>query len=429
MADHSQKRKVATKSLLNLTLYKVFLPFLLLMPMLVACGSNANNGKIQLVLWYWDTGLDDTLVNQVNTVFPNIHLTAEKISDFDDKLRTSMAAQNGVPDITTINSNIATYFPDEDQFYDLRTLGADSVKSQYLSWKWSLGTAPDGKQVGFPIDTGPSALFYRPDIFAKAGLPTDPQQVSERLKTWDDYFQAGVQLKQATQGKSYINDNLGTLYTYMMGQSSKQFFDPTSGQYIGDQAYMKQIWDEIMKANQMQISANVQDQNWPQAISNGLVAAFVGAVWRKQDLANGAPDAKGKWRIARTPGGDGNYGGSFLAITKYCQHPQEALEVIKWLESPQNQVTAYKDVQLYPSAIAAFNNPGMHSNEAFYGGQDTTQIFAEAAKNIPTMYMGAEDQTAWNTFTDQLNLVEFQNKNPEQAWNDTQVEVRRQILL
>lgn len=122
MADHSQKHKVATKSPLNLTLYKVFLPFLLLLPMLAACGNNANNGKIQLVLWYWDTGLDDTLVNQVNTVFPNIHLTAEKISDFDDKLRTSMAAQNGVPDITTINSNIATYFPDEDQFYDLRTL-------------------------------------------------------------------------------------------------------------------------------------------------------------------------------------------------------------------------------------------------------------------------------------------------------------------
>lgn len=429
MADHSQKQKVATKFPLNLTLYKIFLPFLLLMPMLAACGSNANNGKIQLVMWYWDTGLDDTLVNQVNTVFPNIHLTAEKISDFDDKLRTSMAAQNGVPDITTINSNIATYFPDEDQFYDLRTLGANDVKSQYLSWKWNLGTAPDGKQIGFPIDTGPTALFYRPDIFAKAGLPTDPQQVSERFKTWDDYFQAGEQLKNATQGKSYIIDNINTIYAYMMAQSPKQFFDPTSGQYIGDQAYMKQIWDETVKANQMKISPKVEDQGWPQALSTGLVAGFIGAVWRKQDLANGAPDTSGKWRIARSPGGDGNNGGSFLAITRYCQHPQEALAVIKWLESPQNQVTAYKDVQLYPSAIAAFNNPGMHSHEAFYGGQDTTQIFAAAAKNVPTVYMGAGDDTARNTFLEQLSLVEYQNKNPEQAWNDTQTEIRREILL
>src|SRR5437764_15114723 len=102
MTDHSQRHKVATKFPLNLTVYKVFLPFLLLLPMLAACGSNANNGKTPLVMWYWDTGLDDTLVNQVNTAFPNIHLVAEKISDFDDKLRTSMAAQNGVPDITTI---------------------------------------------------------------------------------------------------------------------------------------------------------------------------------------------------------------------------------------------------------------------------------------------------------------------------------------
>ena len=260
-------------------------------------------------------------------------------------------------------------------------------------------------------------------------MPTDPQQVSERLKTWDDYIQAGVQLKQATQGKSYILDNISTVYTYMLAQSPKQFFDPTSGQYIGDQAYMKQIWDETVKANQMQIAGNVQDANWNQALSNGLVAAFIGAVWRKQDLANGAPDTSGKWRIARSPGGDGNYGGSFLTITKYCQHPQEALAVIKWLESPQNQVTAYKDVQLYPSALAAFNNPGMHSHEAFYGGQDTTQIFAAAAQDVPTMYMGAGDDTARNTFTDQLNLVEYQNKNPEQAWNDVQTTVRREILL
>jgi cellobiose transport system substrate-binding protein len=86
-------------------------------------------------------------------------------------------------------------------------------------------------------------------------------------------------------------------------------------------------------------------------------------------------------------------------------------------------------VQLYPSALDAFNNPGMHSHEAFYGGQDTTQIFAAAAKNVPTVYMGSGDDTARNSFLEQLSLVEFQNKNPEQAWNDAQTENRREILL
>jgi cellobiose transport system substrate-binding protein len=431
MPYHSQNRKASRPFPLKLTLYNVLCPFLLLVPILTglaACGSN-DSGKIQLVLWYWDGAIDDKLINQVDTVFPNVHLVAEKISDFDDKLRTSMAAQNGVPDITSINSNIATYFPDEDQFYDLQTLGANDLQSQYLSWKWNLGIAPDGKMIGFPMDTGPIALFYRTDLFAKAGLPTDPQQVSERIKTWDDYLQAGEQLKKATNGKVYMIDTISTIYNYMVSQNPKQYFDKTTGQYIGDQPYMRQMWDETVKADQMQITAKVQDQSWNQAISNGLVASFVGAVWRKQDLATGAPDTSGKWHIARSPGGDGNYGGSFLAISKYCQHPQEAFAVIKWLQSPQNQVTAYKDIQLYPSALDALSDPKMHSSEAFYGGQDTTQIFADAAKNVPTMYMGPDDGTVSSPFYDQLKLVEFENKNPEQAWNDAQVKARRELTL
>lgn len=394
---------------------------------LAACGDNSG-GKIRLVLWYWDGGIDDKIISQVNTAFPHINLVAEKISSMDSKLRTSMAAQNGVPDMMSINSNIATYFPDEDQFYDLRTLGADDVRSQYLPWKWNLGIAPDGKMIGFPMDTGPTALFYRPDLFAKAGLPTDPQQVSESFKTWDDYLQAGVQLRKATGGKVYMIDTISTIYNYMVSQSPRQYFDATTGQYIGDQSYMKYMWDESVKAAQLQLTAKITD-NWNQAITNGLVASFVGAVWRKADLASGAPDTSGKWRIARSPGGDGNYGGSFLAISKYCQYPQEAFAVIKWLQSPQNQVTAYKDIQLYPSALAAFNDPGLHSSEAFYGGQDTTEIFAAAAKNVPTMYMAPDDGVAQTPFYEQLSLVEFQDKNPEQAWNDTQTEVRKDILL
>ena len=395
---------------------------------LTACGGN-DGGKIQLVLWYWDGGIDDKLIGQVNTIFPHINLVAEKISSIDSKLRTSMAAQNGVPDIMSLNSTIATYFPDEDQFYDLRTLGADDVRSQYLSWKWDLGIAPGGKMIGFPMDTGPTALFYRSDLFAKAGLPTDVQQVSERLKTWDDYLQAGVQLRTATNGNVYMVDSIRTIYNYMLSQSSKQYFDKLTGRYIGDQLYMRQMWNMSVRAVPMQVTAKVPDANWNQAISNGLVASFVGAVWRKADLASGAPDTSGKWRIARSPGGDGNYGGSFLAISKYCQHPQEAFAVIKWLQSPQNQVTAYKDIQLYPSALAAFDDPGLHSSETFYGGQDTTQIFAAAAKNVPKMFMAPYDGIASAPFYEELSLVESRNKSPEQAWNDAQNEARREILL
>jgi cellobiose transport system substrate-binding protein len=398
---------------------------------LAACGEGANaNGKIQLTLWYWDRSIDDSLIAQVDKQFPNIELRAVKITDYDNKVRTSMAGHYGVPDILGINSNIYTYFPDEDQFVDLKTLGADEVKSQYLEWKWNLGISPDGKMIGFPMDTGPTALFYREDIFAKAGLPSDPADVSAQIKTWDDYLQMAKKLKDATQGKSYMidNDNDG-VYAQLMAQATSRYFDQ-SGKYIGDQANIKQMWDISTKAAQMGVTAKAPrySATWNQAASNGLLAGFVGAVWMKQILQDAAPDTAGKWRIATVPGTAGNSGGSFLGISKYSQHPKEAFEVIKWLQSPQNQAIGYKDLQLYPSAISALDDPSLHQKEAFYGGQDTTTIFSETVKHVPLSYSGPYNDVAGTPFGDQLKLVEFQNKSPEQAWNDAQQQAQRELL-
>src|SRR5581483_9291842 len=139
---HKKKLEVSLRSILTTLL------FLSVLMTFAACATdNSANGKIPLTLWYWDRSIDDNLIKKVDQQFPNIDLRAQKISDYDNKVRTSMAGHYGVPDILGINSNIYTYFPDEDQFIDMDSLGADEVKSQYLEWKWNLGIAPDGKMI------------------------------------------------------------------------------------------------------------------------------------------------------------------------------------------------------------------------------------------------------------------------------------------
>ena len=86
-----------------------------------------------------------------------------------------------MPDITGIKGeDIASFLPNADRFLDLNTLGADKIASQYLDWKLKQGQTQDGKLIGFPIDIGPTALFYREDLFAKAGLPSDPPRWPRR---------------------------------------------------------------------------------------------------------------------------------------------------------------------------------------------------------------------------------------------------------
>src|SRR3546814_20693581 len=62
-------------------------------------------------------------------------------------------------------------------------------------WSSDVCSSDLGKIIGYGTDIGPEAICYRSDLFEKAGLPTDREEVAELLggdsATWEDYFAAG----------------------------------------------------------------------------------------------------------------------------------------------------------------------------------------------------------------------------------------------
>lgn len=389
-------------------------------------------GKVTLTLWYWNRSIDDELLKRVEKQFPHIHLKAEKIGgDFKAKLMSAFAAGSGAPDIVGLNSWIANFFPNKEQFVNLYDLGSKELKSSYLDWKWKQTITPDGNyQIALPMDSGPTALFYRADLFQQAGLPTDPKEVSAKLKTWDDYIAAGQQLKTAFQNKVYMFDNISTVFTQMLAQSDKAYFD-LQDHYIGDQSHMRKAWEAAAKVNQLGLSAKINQwtPEWNAAMNNGAVASFVGAVWMKQVLQDAAKDTSGKWKIARAPGGDGNSGGSFIGITKQSKHPKEAFEVIKWLENPENQLNSLGTMNLFPSTPSIYGDPKMSQAEKFFGNQQTNEIFIESAKHVKDQYSGPKFSIADSITKEEVSNMETQNKPLEEAWNDAIKRVNKELLL
>src|SRR4029078_2173516 len=129
--------------------------------------------------------------------------------------------------------DIASLLPQASRFVDLKSVGADSVLGDYLQWKVNQATTLDGKVIGLPIDVGPTGLFYREDIFAAAGLPSDPAKVADQLKTGDDYFAAGVQLK-AKNPKALLVWDATDLYDMVVGQGTERYISKDN-KFIGDQ--------------------------------------------------------------------------------------------------------------------------------------------------------------------------------------------------
>lgn len=395
-------------------------------------GSSSNENVKTLTLWYWNRSIDDNLIQSVQKQFPGIRINAQKIGgDFKSKLKTTLAAGSGGPDIVAFNDWVTELFPSADRFYDLYDLGAGDIEQDYLDWKWKLGVTPEGKMIALPMDTGPTALFYRADLFEQAGLPSDPEEVHKLMGTWDDYFAAGQKLQEALGGKVKLTDNIGNIYTQVNAQSDKIYFDKNEN-FIGEDpsSSMKKAWDLAVKASQMGLLANAStfSSEWNAAANNGKIASFVGAVWCKEILMQAAPDTSGKWRVARAPGGDGNNGGSFLAIMKTSKHPQEAFDVIKWLQNPENQVTSFKEINLFPSAKKALDSDVMKQKEAFFGGQVTGEIFSESARNVKPAYYGTKYANLNGIVGRELSSVAIQGKNPEKAWEDALSRVKKELL-
>ncbi len=247
--------------------------------------TSGEEEEITLTLWYWNRSLDDQILKEVEEAFPNIRLDAQKIGgdEYKTKLQTALIAGTGGPDIIAMNDWVYEFLPYDEEFVNLNDYGAKEIENDFLDWKWELAQNPEsGALIALPIDTGPTALFYRADLFEAAGLPSEPDEVSEQIQTWDDYIAAGEQMLEATGVKMF--DTINRVYTQYLEQNATKYFDEDE-QYIGTGGTVKEAWDVISEISERDLTARLTDgQERNAALNNGDVASFVGAVWESNIL-------------------------------------------------------------------------------------------------------------------------------------------------
>ena len=109
-----------------------------------------------------------------------------------DALSTAWQRWRGAPDIAMIEINDIGRFVMQGGLVDLlqEPYNAGQYKDQFVPYKWQQ-LSPDDRLLAFPEILGPASMFYRRDIFEKAGLPTDPAEVAKLLSTWESYIETG----------------------------------------------------------------------------------------------------------------------------------------------------------------------------------------------------------------------------------------------
>lgn len=401
-----------------------------------ATGSNATGGsdaKVTLTVGLFGTfGFKEAgLYDAYTKLHPNITIkedTVEQSSDYWTRLKTRLASGSGLDDVQGIEIGFVSDVVQNhaSQFVDFASLpeGGD-LKSSFYDWKWNQATSSDNKTVGLGTDAGPEAICYRPDLLKAAGLPSDGAELASKWSSWEDYIAFGKQYEASPTkpANSKFVDSAASIFSTAVYQGKNAYNDDGGKPAPSDSDGVTNAWKYATEAAQGKITAGLAQFTppWNKAFSSGAFATIACPTWMMGYIQGqaGATNS-GKWSVAPVlPGGATNWGGSWLGVPKASKHQKEAIALVEWLTSKQQEITMWTEGGHWPSNSQAAEDPAVKSAKAaYFSDAPVGQIFGDISSKMKIPPIGLYDTQMQTAFTQALTNVETKNTDPNKAFGD-----------
>jgi ABC-type glycerol-3-phosphate transport system substrate-binding protein len=398
------------------------------------------NLSAELVVWGWDSAI--TTLKEVEADFtaayPNIKVEyiPQPPADTYRNLQLAVSAGAGAPDISVIEDSHLAQFVELEALADITDQVAP-YRPLMNPYKWQAAEL-DGRTYAMPWDSGPVAVYYRRDVFEKAGV--DPATI----ETWEDFYEAAKTIRTEAGVPMWQNSkarNSGRLFEKLIWQRGLGYVDE-AGAVILDKdprilevlEYMGRMWEEDLALDNEEWT-----DPWYTAFADGSVATQVEAVWMGAFFKSFvAPEADGKWGVFKLPvweSGDAqasNDGGSQLAIFEESDQKEAAWAYVQFhLGRYESQLLMYQKQDFFPSLVATYEDPFFEEPDPYFGGDKARALFAETVDLIPAAGMYTSDyqemngllapeiqkfalgeQTAQETLTNAATAIRDQTQRP-----------------
>jgi multiple sugar transport system substrate-binding protein len=400
-------------------------------PAATIIASGARPDQTEVAMWFWDEISTKQVIEAYHKKQDKIRVKFTKLS-YDDthkKLLTSLAAGGGAPDICAIEIGYVGAFAGKGGLADLNQAPFDAgqFKNDMVAYKWTQGSTQDGRLVAMPWDVAPGGVWYRADLFQKAGLETDPEKVQARAKTWDDLFQIAEDLRKKTPNTALFADAFQDVFAVMNEQQGHGWFT----------AEGKLNYDKALKPLQRTVEARKRGVDakidwWGAEFANGIKQnAFAGmgiACWMQGGTTRDQPQTVGQWRIIHAPEGDYNMGGSFLSIPEQSKKKDAAWDFVKYIcASTEGQNIIFKATGIFPAYKPAWKDPIYDQPVEFFGGQKAYRIWTDVTEKVPALSVNPNDRQAGDIIGAEVTKVKKEGKDPAKAIEDATAEAKKRI--
>lgn len=395
---------------------------LLMALFLVGCmgkKETEQSASNELNVWCWDASYNVAMIKEAIDVYNtkegnNYTLNIQDMpsSEVKQKLQTilSSGSGKGLPDIVLMQDSDAQSFLStySDSFANM---SKDVNLNNFYDFKKS-AVEFEGKTYGVPFDTGVTGLFYRTDLFEKAGIKKDEL---ENL-TWNKFMEIGERVSEKT-GVAYYADDFYTetrLEQIMLQSAHSGFNDEAGNPTILDNPVLEETLETIKK---LKSSDNVKNVNgWDNYLkvtnSNETASVVIGSWYMATIMAS--EDQSGKWGVVPIPklevAGATNYSNTGGASWFVMDNSDKKLEAIKFLnvtfgEDLDFQQELLTNNKCLVAAKDAAKGDAFSEKIDFFGNQEVYKDLASWMNEVPTFYQSKNTPVISDTLKENLKNI------------------------
>ena len=362
---------------------------------LAGCGGSSDSGGLTVASW----DVADDALKATFPLFkkkrPNTQISMQAMTIDYQQIIPRLQAGDGAPDVFPIAQqdfqNFLMRFP--GAFVDV-TDRMEKYRDQFAEAPLSHAQS-EGKLFGVPWDMGPVAMWYRKDMFERAGVSVDD------VATYDGFIEAGKAVQQEVGGSTKMTafDTSGggtnpSHYHILLNQQDGSFYGPGNKiDFTNEKSFTAMGMLDRFVTEGITIDTPTYDE-FARVVTNSDTATTLGAVWDVGSIKSAGGDAqKGQWDVtplpAFSPGGprDATLSGSVLVISSQTANVDAAWDFIEQaILTREGQAESWAQ-GLFPSWTPYWETEAFNEPDPYFGFAVAPK-FADIARNVPALDYG-----------------------------------------
>lgn len=304
------------------------------------------------------TGQPEYMIKKFNEIYPNINIELVVVpsAEQQEKIMSSVATGQDVPDLFTSRTQFVKAMVDSDRYY------ADLGAAPFNAVDWGSQLEPYIIEVGTERATGAlralswqcpvGGVYYRRSMAKEIFGSDDPAEMGKLFSSFESMMDAARTVKEKTGGQVYFTSDAPQDLVFM-GTTNAGGMIIDGKLNTNDDIKALFEYSKIMYEEGLTLGYVRDDTATAAAISEGKVFCTAKPTWGlNYNIMPNFPDQAGDWALTSGPY-PYTSGGTWIGISQTTKYPEECYLFLKFILTDEEFMHSYAlDIGDYVSNVA-----------------------------------------------------------------------------